>query len=256
MGTDSVILGGDLNAWSTWWGSRTNNGRGIDLVAALDEMEMHILNEGIEPTFYEYRGDRRYTSSVDVTTCTTNLLGKIRNWRLSVDLITSDHRAILFELCLGKAVGTDIRRTTRIYNTRKANWGRFREKFTLGWRNTNMIQTGKIATKEYLETKIKEYTTTILDACDNSMPRLSTKRSIKFPWWTEKLTELKRETDRKRRHIANAAPIRREWVVDQYRAAKAQYHKEMKAAQTSSWKDMTSSALSSRERPCGRVFTE
>ncbi|CAH2079757.1 unnamed protein product, partial [Iphiclides podalirius] len=41
-----VVLGGDMNAWNTWWGSRESNRRGIELAAALDVMELHILNRG------------------------------------------------------------------------------------------------------------------------------------------------------------------------------------------------------------------
>ncbi|CAH2247041.1 jg23896 [Pararge aegeria aegeria] len=51
INTRNLILGGDVNAWSTWWGSSKENQRGADLASFLNEMELHILNIGDEPTF-------------------------------------------------------------------------------------------------------------------------------------------------------------------------------------------------------------
>ncbi|GBP46650.1 Putative 115 kDa protein in type-1 retrotransposable element R1DM [Eumeta japonica] len=36
LGTDKIILGGDVNAWSVWWGSERNDARGVDLCDFLD----------------------------------------------------------------------------------------------------------------------------------------------------------------------------------------------------------------------------
>ncbi|CAK1603917.1 unnamed protein product [Parnassius mnemosyne] len=105
---------------------------------ALDKLELHILNKGSGPTFDTIRGGRRFSSCVDITTYSTDLLGKIGNWRLSGDVIGSDHRAILFELELGKAVGIDIKRTTRKFNTRKANWSEFHTKLAQLWQNKSL----------------------------------------------------------------------------------------------------------------------
>ncbi|GBP97956.1 hypothetical protein EVAR_82190_1 [Eumeta japonica] len=51
LGTDKIILGGDVNAWSVWWGSERNDARGVDLCDFLDSEGLHILNEGNTPTF-------------------------------------------------------------------------------------------------------------------------------------------------------------------------------------------------------------
>ncbi|GBP08078.1 Putative 115 kDa protein in type-1 retrotransposable element R1DM [Eumeta japonica] len=57
LGTDKIILGGDVNEWSVWWGSEHDDARGVDLCDFLDAEGLHILNEGNTPTFEEvYRG--------------------------------------------------------------------------------------------------------------------------------------------------------------------------------------------------------
>ncbi|XP_045541199.1 uncharacterized protein LOC123722728 [Papilio machaon] len=103
LGTKSVIVAGDVNAWNTWWGSRETNEIGEEIAAFLDQHELHILNTGTEPTFDTVRGDRRYTSCVDITTCSTTHLGRIDSCHLEKEMINSDHLAISFVLKLEKS---------------------------------------------------------------------------------------------------------------------------------------------------------
>lgn len=100
--TGNIIIGGDCNAWNTWWGSEKVDIRGEELLGALHEMEMHILNEGVEPTFDTIRGGKRCKSHVDITTCSGLVLGKVREWRLDTGLISSDHNAIVLSLAMEK----------------------------------------------------------------------------------------------------------------------------------------------------------
>ncbi|CAK1590822.1 unnamed protein product [Parnassius mnemosyne] len=242
LGTGNVIFGGDINAWNTWWGSREVDKRGIEVAARLDQMELHILNNGTAPTFDTIRGGKRFTSCVDVTTCSTNLLGRIDNWRLSEEVTSSDHRAILFDVNLEKSLSTEIKRSTRKFNTRKANWSEFREKLTQIWqeKGINKLQINKIEKKEDLEGKVREITETISDACEHSMPKIKSKKRVGLPWWTDELTQRKKDVSRLKRRISYAAPVRREWVVEQYVRAKEEYQQQVKNAQTSSWKDFCS----------------
>ncbi|GBP20999.1 Retrovirus-related Pol polyprotein from type-1 retrotransposable element R1 [Eumeta japonica] len=48
----------------------------------LDEMGFHILNTGSTPTF-ETQGDRICSSIVDVTACSSPLIGRVENWRVT-----------------------------------------------------------------------------------------------------------------------------------------------------------------------------
>ncbi|GBP23732.1 Putative 115 kDa protein in type-1 retrotransposable element R1DM [Eumeta japonica] len=56
LGTDKIILVGDVNVWSVWWGSEHDDARGVDLCDYFNAEELHILNEGKTPTFEVYRG--------------------------------------------------------------------------------------------------------------------------------------------------------------------------------------------------------
>ncbi|GBP00863.1 hypothetical protein EVAR_50148_1 [Eumeta japonica] len=56
LGTENLIIAGDINAWSHWWGSQREDRRGQAYRDFLDEMGFHILNTGSTPTFETYRG--------------------------------------------------------------------------------------------------------------------------------------------------------------------------------------------------------
>ncbi|GBP97445.1 hypothetical protein EVAR_61152_1 [Eumeta japonica] len=51
LGTENLIIAGDINAWSHWWGSQREDRRGQAYRDFLDEMGFHILNTGSTPTF-------------------------------------------------------------------------------------------------------------------------------------------------------------------------------------------------------------
>ncbi|XP_063827121.1 uncharacterized protein LOC135076627 [Ostrinia nubilalis] len=237
-GGRSTVLGGDVNSWSIWWGSVDTNRRGETLGAALDEMGLHILNRGTEPTYDYHRGGRRYTSCVDITTCTEDLLDRVDNWRLNADMTVSDHRAILFEIKLEKSKGIDVKRTTRKFNTRKANWVELREELTLIWERDriNREEIGSVTTKEELDKKIEQYTKGIDEACEKHIPKIKEGKRKGLPWWTEQLSEKKAEVKRLRRRIAGAAQERREVVLQEYLQAKNEYTRLVKNTKTESWK--------------------
>ncbi|CAG5027192.1 unnamed protein product [Parnassius apollo] len=54
MDTENVILTGDFNARSLWWGSRAENERGLLLSEMIAELDMNVLNQGSDSTFYQY----------------------------------------------------------------------------------------------------------------------------------------------------------------------------------------------------------
>lgn len=127
LGSNRLIVAGDTNAKSTWWGSNTVDHRGEEMSGALEEMDLQILNVGDIPTFSTVRGGKTYASHVDVTACTADLYGLAEDWRVVEDLTSSDHNGIIFQLKMEKAMGFNVKRTTRLYNTKKANWEGFHE---------------------------------------------------------------------------------------------------------------------------------
>ncbi|XP_068631956.1 uncharacterized protein [Battus philenor] len=88
--TANVVLGGDVNARNTEWGCQTVNRRGAEVASALDELELHVLNQGSEPTFDTYRGGRHFSSRVAITACSNALLDRVEGWQQQLSLLKAD----------------------------------------------------------------------------------------------------------------------------------------------------------------------
>ncbi|CAK1553850.1 unnamed protein product [Leptosia nina] len=137
-------------------------------------MGAYVSNEGETPTFDTYRGGKSYSSFVDVTFHSANLLGLVEEWRVEEALTSSDHNAILFKIRGTKLKGIMIERTTRIYKTGKAHWTDFREKIgqLLERKSISAETLDKIRTEEELDRVVEEYTEMIKEVCEESLPKL------------------------------------------------------------------------------------
>lgn len=238
-GQKPIILGGDINAKNTWWGSPTIDNRGEDVCGALGELGLHILNKGEIPTFDTIRGGQRYSSFVDITACSTNILGMVDDWKIDESLTSSDHNGITFNIKLQKTKGIKVERTTRLYNTKKANWQKFTEKFnqlTIEY-NITIPEINDIKNPNEIDTLVNNYTKAIKIACESSMPTKKSNEKLNLPWWSEKLAKMKKEVTTKKRRIRCAAPVRRSKVIGDYLKQKEEYELEVAKAQTESWKE-------------------
>lgn len=237
--TKYIVIGGDINAWSPWWGSVVENDRGAELAAFFNEMNLHILNLGDIPTFETIRRGKVYKSRVDVTICSEDMIPKIDNWKVDETVSSSDHNALTFTISLAKPTNLSEIKTTRIYNTKKAKWSEFEAVLTrkLKEEKANKQTIEEVETKEELESKIQTYINIVKQTSEETIPKLKRKTSFKIPWWTEELEIKKKDVTTKKRRIRCAAPNRRKHVVQQYLEAKEIYEEEAKNEQTRSWKE-------------------
>ena len=240
LDTPNIITGGDVNAWSHWWGSSSEDQRGAAYSSFLNEIGLHILNTGDTPTFEECRRGRLCTSIVDVTACSTSLLGKIKEWKVDRTLTTSDHNAITYVLHVGEKLRPVQYPTTRKYNTKKAKWEEFDTQLhaSLANRKITAQTLERVSKVEEFEEVIDSYAAAITEACDSTIPKIrGRKGKATPPWWTDELQKLKKDVLRKKRRIKNAAPTRLEHVLSEYYEAKELYAQKSTEAQTNSWKE-------------------
>ncbi|CAH2208350.1 jg5084, partial [Pararge aegeria aegeria] len=235
----NMIIGGDANAWSTWWGSELEDHRGEAMMGVMEEMEMHILNEGNDPTFFTVRNGNIYKSIVDVTACTQDLLGKISNWKVDQSVTSSDHNAITFTIRLEKSTCSRHVKTTRKYNTRKAKWALFGEALEREFHSNGISKTliDEIRTPTEMEDMVERFENSVKNACEEAIPPKIKNTKFNLPWWTEELETLKKKMMTRKRRISCAAPRRRKHVVDEYLQTKEKYKLETMKAQIKSWKE-------------------
>ncbi|KAJ2937353.1 hypothetical protein O0L34_g19237 [Tuta absoluta] len=236
---NKIFIGGDSNAWSTWWGSARENHRGETLFGALGELDMEVLNEGSEPTFDTIRGGKLYQSHVDITACKTDMLGEIQNWRVDKGITSSDHNAIIFTINLEKPTAKKPPSTTRKFNTKKANWTEFGQILLkeLCEKGLDKKKLNNVNTQQMLEETVQDYIESVDKACMQAIPQLKPNSKIKLPWWSEKLAELKEVMVTRKRRISYTAPRRRPYVENEYLKAKEEFEEEAKNAIIKSWKN-------------------
>ncbi|CAH2218226.1 jg13488 [Pararge aegeria aegeria] len=238
IGPRYILVGGDANAKNTWWGSRNTDRRGEEMESTLDELDLQVLNQGSTPTFDTIRGTKSYSSFVDITTCSSDMLGLVEDWEVDDSVTSSDHNTLKFKIRLEKGKGITINRTTRIFNTKKANWDEFHVKLaqSLAENKINKIEIEKIQNKTQLDQIIETYTNIIIKTCKSSIPIYKTIEKLNLPWWSEELATLKQEVVTKKRRIRCAASVRRTKVVEEYLKIKEKYELLAKHAQIASWK--------------------
>ena len=121
-----LILGADTNAHSTNWGP-DQNPRGDDFDDFIARNQLHILNDGLKPTYYHWVNNSRTKTYIDATFVNTfaSNKGLGGEWTVTDDETFSDHKMITFT-----ATATPLPpRLTR--NLRKMDWQLFRTEIEL-----------------------------------------------------------------------------------------------------------------------------
>ncbi|XP_052754561.1 uncharacterized protein LOC128201476 [Galleria mellonella] len=240
-GTTNLIVAGDANAKSPWWGCDTEDERGSKIMDTFAELGMEVLNQGSQPTFLVYRQGQPCQSIIDITACSSQILNLITDWRVNPNLCSlSDHIPITFSLKATTSLDTHPSSSTRIFYTAKADWTKFEETFinNLEQQNINTKAILDINNTTDLEHLVRKYQDALTNACNESMPKLQSKKSTNCAkWWTTNLSKLKAELKRNRNRIKKANPNARNFVIQEYLNKKEEYKKEIQHAITKSWKE-------------------
>lgn len=209
----NIILAGDWNSRSELWGDRTTDER-AELVTAF------ALNHGLEiypnasplPTFVHVNEG---SSHVDF------VMGRLAQEMAitvrTLDELTHDHRPLLIKLQMqGRSQDQPLTR----YNTSKADWVRFRTMLTDAC-NDDMI------TQQDVDVKWDMILTAITHAADGAIPK-KRQRLRKVPYWTDELTDLRRQRNRARAALMRAQA--QNTSVAAFRSAFLCANKQYKAA--------------------------
>jgi len=86
-----VIITMDSNARSTSWHDTKTNNRGKQLEEYIISKQIHIMKEPSTKTSFENRIGK---SNIDLTLATSNVLGRITDWKISDEESNSDHTII------------------------------------------------------------------------------------------------------------------------------------------------------------------
>ncbi|CAH1988125.1 unnamed protein product [Acanthoscelides obtectus] len=156
-----VILAGDLNAKSTFWGSPLTDHRGRYLEEWIAELNMTIVNSGGLPTFQ--RGESR--SFIDVTAATSTISTKVTHWKVLPGETLSYNNHIYFELDIQGTTGRKPGGRRSLFDAKA-----FKE-------NMNTINHANVETPEELMAVLEEATR------KSTIHTREEKRKLPY-WWT------------------------------------------------------------------------
>ncbi|GFU47392.1 hypothetical protein TNCV_3108891 [Trichonephila clavipes] len=147
----------------------------------------------------------------------------------------SDHVMIEFEFCLSTVLRDTSSAPFVIFNTKKANWCRFR-KFCLS-RMTHIFDTLNSCTNSScLNTVIEELSFVIHQACLYSIPIKKTSKH-NVPWWSIEIGCARKRLNASRRRFQRCKnPTVRELYKNSYLEYRKDYNQMLINAKSESWK--------------------
>lgn len=112
-----LLIGSDANSHHLVWGSTNTNPKGEALFDFIISSNLMVLNKGKEPTFI----NSIIQEVLDISLCSMHIAHLIKDWRVSNDILTSDHRCIKFHINTDKAERKVIR------NPKNTDWTLFNQ---------------------------------------------------------------------------------------------------------------------------------
>lgn len=171
-----VIAGFDANAFSTRWFHPSTNFKGEVVEDMIDELGWTILNKPGHPwTFQGARG----CSNIDVTTSSTDISLRIRDWKTLEHVTTSDHTVISFHLDLAFTLTKCVTRSK--YNDKKIT-ARLPEVIDASLRAVEPFE------RMSLDSKACVISNAISNACKDCLPAPGRAKRLRPPWWNTEVS--------------------------------------------------------------------
>ena len=230
----NAIILGDFNSHNVIWGSTHTDPRGNEISEFIASNDLYILNQGHNPTFHTFRDATEYSSCIDLSLCSSSMLSKIQNWKLSSKIATSDHLAIT--ITLNNLPKQDVSSSTRRWITNIPDWTKFNllvNRYRSNWLNA----VSQIRTKHEVDRVANIIFSDLSVICERSLPK---KKNLIHTsnWWTHELTELRKTAKRWKKRLNR---VRSPYLRRVYFTIWSQHHKEyvkaIASAKCLSWKN-------------------
>ena len=230
----SINIGTDSNAHSQLWMSESSNSRGEILEDFITLNNLFVCNIGNKYTYDCAIGK----SIIDTTLASTQLVDRIRYWKVHDEDYLSDHKLISFLFEFKKPPSGLFR------NFKGANWSYFKALLS----KKQWIDPPKIWSKVTLDLEAEKLHEDITQVLDIVCPVRKQNTKTKSPnWWTPELHNLRKKTKIAHKNwktlssIPGANPNDILDKYNTYKSVRSEYSKGIKNSKTSSWRSFTSS---------------
>lgn len=193
-----VIIGMDANAKSPMWSSPVSDNRGRIVEEFLASHNLIVANGPSGPTFCRFLEHGSAESWIDITISSTEAARNIHDWRVLSTISATDHNFIFWNYSSLRSNSPNAPSTPR-FVTSSANWDTFdgilrQEVPRLA------AQLGEVQSAESLDVVIADLSSTLQDACQNSMSYVTDLKRPLVPWWTSDLASARKGVTKIRRN--------------------------------------------------------
>lgn len=230
-----VMICGDFNFKSVFWGCTHTDVRGRLLEEWASEYELRLLNTGNTPTCVRPQG----CSVVDLTWCTPDILGRLHGWSVTTDIESlSDHSYIVVGLSCGVELAGSRGPSRLRWSWKSLNIDIFRA--AIFWEVSQLDVGGAHS----LDEGIGRMERAFQRACDAAMDRirLGSYRKQVY-WWNETVAQARRESIRARRlwsrtKIRNRDATLVQTLRETYNATRKNLNKEIRKTKANAWQEL------------------
>ncbi|ETO08756.1 hypothetical protein RFI_28632 [Reticulomyxa filosa] len=200
--SDHIIIGGDWNAHHPAWLDENVDEMGEAVLEFIISNNLHILNSyPYDCTYYKYNA----SSSIDVTLCSSSLVGLCNNWRTDEDEfdVHSDHLPITFNIFAQWAPQNIKRQKIVTWNLSSNNWEMFRQHLTRNlnvWKNSLINSQAEISSESPLDRAVKSWSDYVINAGQATIGQKTVWKGNK-PWWSNKLYKLRKKVHQLKRNF-------------------------------------------------------
>ena len=225
-----LIIGGDVNAHHSLWGSTNINTRGIALYNFIISQSLTCCNVGNTPTFRNAIREE----VLDISLTNNSAASLISNWSVSTEPSNSDHAIINFDIVYTRSI------THRFRNIKKTDWDGYRE--ALGsamdkWTSLRRLNSSQLPSfvcrSDHMDQDVAALTNMITTAYEAHCPFTFTRFAHSSPWWNEDLSA-HRASMRRLNNRANRSRLEADWTA--FRASRLLYGKLIKKSKREAWR--------------------
>lgn len=248
------IIVGDFNMHHPSWDPGSSTSSGADrLIEWADANELCLLNSPGEGTFFRPHMTRE--TVIDLSYSSSHMANRIDDWQI-LPSVGSDHKPIYFTIQTEQNAENLIENpvTASKFNTKNADWIKFRDKFRSLIRESNFFSSETYKNlsllnstewpevmdrspniKNVLDLTAKNLTECIYLAAISSIPQIKPGGASK-PWWNENLKNLRREMMRTQRACIAGQDLGQKYCEhEDFKKSRNSYMRAIKEAKKEHW---------------------
>ena len=229
---EKVLITMDANAKSEAWYSGTTDEKGTLVEEFMLGNNLTLLNRSNNPPTYMSASGQ---SNIDLTLVTPNLIKHVTDWKVDCSCTTSDHNLIVIEL-QGESKSNRIWNRTLGYNTKRANWQKFRE---LAIQKFDENTIGLLSTLP-ADQAVSVFNKTLESCCEAAIPKRKQANRM-VPWWNEQLADLRKRATLAKKQLLRARRLQLDDLIekyaDTYRTLRNSYVSKIKRCKKETWQN-------------------